>query len=63
MMFYNFGIMCGTEGCTNFGKEVNEIDLYGTEDEVEAFWEGFGHGSEEEEDYCKVCKQLGVLLE
>lgn len=55
-------IVCETAGCPNFGSKINTICIFtGNEDEINGFYEQYGHGSEEPFDYCPKCKKLGVL--
>lgn len=53
-------IVCETAECENNGQELGWVDV--PCDEVDGFYEAYGHGSEcNPEDYCPNCKQLGVL--
>ena len=53
-------VTCETEGCAREGQVINTI--IGIQKEKEsAFYEGYGHGTEDAADYCPECKQLGIL--
>jgi len=51
-------IRCETEGCSNKGKAVNEVEL--PECDLALFMWSFGQGGEEEADYCPECGKLGI---
>lgn len=53
-------VTCGTDDCPNFDRTVNIVN-FEAGDDVEAFIEGYGNGSEEESDYCHKCGNLGIL--
>lgn len=51
-------IVCETEGCPNFGRKINEVT--GPKKNEDAFYAAYGHGGEDDEDFCPLCKKLGV---
>lgn len=52
-------IICENEGCPNNGKIINTI-IFPAEGEDDLY-EQFGHGAEDDEDFCPECKELGIL--
>ena len=57
-------IVCETPGCKNCEQEINAVVFdEGPEQDglIELFIENFGTGAEDPEDYCPICKGLGVL--
>lgn len=51
-------ITCEEDECENFGKLINSIKM--PEEEAQTFLEGFGHGGEDQADYCPKCGKLGI---
>jgi hypothetical protein len=62
MSDYEVGIVCYTEGCPNDRGHAFNVIEFDNESEVEEFLESYGHGSESQDDYCPLCKQLGVAI-
>lgn len=54
-------IVCETDGCDNKGKVVNELELMDCD--LDGFMESFGHGGEDEADYCHECGKIGIAYE
>lgn len=54
-------VICENDKCPNKGKIVNTVTFPMVEQEL--FYEAFGHGSEDPEDFCKECGTLGILKE
>ena len=52
-------ILCETAGCPKEHDIINTVTF--PMEEEDTFYEAFGHGGEEEADFCPECKQLGVL--
>jgi hypothetical protein len=53
-------ITCGTDDCPNFCRTINIITFEPDED-PNFFFENYGHGSEDQSDYCFKCGNLGIL--
>lgn len=53
-------VTCENSGCEMYGLVFNEIEI---ERGVDSFFNAFGHGSEEDADYCPKCGELGILGE
>ena len=50
-------IVCWTDGCKNFGKEINTVtDI--KEEDLDLFFEGYDGSSDS--DYCPICGEMGV---
>jgi hypothetical protein len=59
-----FKIFCDNVECKDCGKEVNEITFEDiSEEDAMSFAESFGHGGEDDTDYCPTCQELGNLSE
>jgi hypothetical protein len=52
-------ILCETEGCPKEHDIINTVTF--PMEEEDTFYEAFGHGGEEEADFCPECKRLGIL--
>lgn len=58
---YSYVVRCETPGCVNQGKVINIICCIKEKERV-LFEESYGHGAQEEADYCQACHQLGSLV-
>jgi hypothetical protein len=60
-----FHVVCETPGCENRDVAFNVIifDEPISDSVIESLYEAYGHGWEEEEDYCPLCKELGILYD
>lgn len=54
-------VTCETSGCPKEHDVINTV-TFPMKDE-NTFYEGYGHGSEDEKDFCPDCGRLGVLQE
>ena len=57
-------IVCENGECKRFGKTINKIEIYDSNDpaaDLETFCGNYGTGAEEPEDRCPECKFLGVM--
>ena len=54
-------IVCEEQSCPKRNTVINTVQV--PDSELEAYLEGFGHGSEEDKDYCPECRVLGVVEE
>ena len=61
-MTTKFEITCGNPNCNAFKKIFNSFEVdFKDESYEEAFLEGYGHGGQDDADYCPHCEVLGVL--
>ena len=63
-MTFKFIIVCNNISCDKYRHQINSFyfDCSSPEEYVE-FLEGYGYGSEENEDVCKSCNCLGEIAE
>ena len=63
MLTVTFKVSCSNPDCKNFDITFNEFsNTFEDEDEENSFLESFGHGGEDDTDYCPTCKSLGELI-
>jgi len=61
-MTIKYILICGNSSCDNFDGFVNEPEfLFLDESEEEAWREAYGHGGEDDADYCPFCGELATL--
>ena len=62
MMNVEIEMSCNDESCDNFEELITTILLECTDkDDLDEFLEGYGYGSEDEDDKCKKCNKLGIF--
>lgn len=57
-IFFAVSIICENEKCKNNGKSLNVIYDLDIEDE-DMWFDAYGHGGEDVEDFCVICGELG----
>ena len=57
-------VVCGNDKCPKFGDVFNRIIAHDplTTDQVDLILDSWGQGSEDAEDYCRSCGELGIPL-
>jgi hypothetical protein len=61
-MTVRYILKCYNDSCENFGGFVNEPEFDFEDDLEEQAWaEAYGHGSEDDADYCPFCGQLATM--
>ncbi len=61
-MTVRYILKCYNDSCENFSGFVNEPEFDFENDQEEQAWvESYGHGSEDDADFCPFCGQLATL--
>jgi len=62
MMTIKYVLQCDNSSCENFGGFVNEPEFTFMDDAEEQAWrEAYGHGAEDDADFCPFCGELANL--
>ncbi|OBQ42394.1 MAG: hypothetical protein AN484_18065 [Aphanizomenon flos-aquae WA102] len=61
-MTVRYILKCYNDSCENFGSFVNEPEFdFEDEFEEQSFREAYGHGAEDDSDFCPFCGVLAVM--
>lgn len=64
MLTVNYKVICINPECKNYDEVFNEFEQPFDDEETQTAWEeSYGHGGEDETDYCPTCKLLGQFIE